>query len=61
MAKNQNPNNEYEGVKMLRQNYEKLLIAETLPPVAANPFSLDLETVARIKTGFQYLTSRKWY
>jgi hypothetical protein len=35
MAKSQNPNNEDQGVKVLKQNYEKLLIAETLPP--ANP------------------------
>lgn len=39
--------------------YDKLLIAETLPP--ANPYRVDLETVGRIKSGSQYWQSRQWY
>ena len=45
--------------KVLRQNYEKLLIAETLPP--ANPYRVDLETVDRIKTSPQNWQSWQWY
>ena len=39
--------------------YEKLLIADSPPPV--NPHRADLETVEKIKTSPQYLQSRQWY
>jgi uncharacterized protein YprB with RNaseH-like and TPR domain len=39
--------------------YEKLLIADSPPPV--NPHRVDLETVDRIKTNPQYWQSQLWY
>jgi len=39
--------------------YENLLIADSPPPV--NPYSVDLETVDRIKNSPQYWQSQQWY
>jgi hypothetical protein len=39
--------------------YEKLLIADSAPPV--NPYRVDLVTIDRIKTSPQYLASLQWY
>ena len=39
--------------------YEKLLIADSAPPV--NPHRVDLATVNRIKTSPQYWQSQQWY
>jgi hypothetical protein len=39
--------------------YETHLIPESPPPV--NPYSVDLETVDRIKNSSQYWQSQQWY
>ena len=39
--------------------YENLLIADSPPPV--NLFSVDLETVDRVKNSPQYWQSQQWY
>ena len=39
--------------------YDKLLIEESPPP--ANPFTADLSTIDRIKSGSQYWVSGQWY
>jgi hypothetical protein len=39
--------------------YKTHLIAESPPPI--NPYSVDLETVDKIKTNSQYWKSQQWY